>query len=63
MKACTYVVLLQSIILTFDRVGGQNYSSLCHVAVKIGILELQGWTRGMDSGSNYAMTSLLVACP
>ena len=32
-------------------------------ANKLGILELQGWTDGMDPDSDWVMSALLVSCP
>ena len=32
-------------------------------SAQMGILELQGWTDGMDPDSDWVMSALLVSCP
>ena len=40
----------------------QDQGSNCLHSIK-GILELQGWTVGMDPDSDWVMSALLVSCP
>ena len=37
-----------------------DMGTLC---LQTGILELQGWTDGMDPDSDWVMSALLVSCP
>ena len=37
--------------------------NLVNSALLSGILELQGWTVGMDPDSDWVMSALLVSCP